>query len=69
MNKIADLLISQTHSYFYFNTTAIIRSASKIAMPKSIFTGSDIAFGGKWGFDVEENCTKVHCYTGLNPVS
>jgi hypothetical protein len=58
-NKITDLLISQTHSLF-FNKTAIIRSASKIVMPKSMLTGSDIAFRGKWGLDTEENCTKVH---------
>jgi hypothetical protein len=62
-------LLAKRIPIYYFNTTAIIRSAFKKAMPKSIFTGSNIAFGGKWGFDVEENCTKVHCYTGLNPVS
>jgi len=68
MNKITDLLVNQTHSYF-FNKTVIFRSASEIAGSKSIFTRSDIAFSGKWGLDAEQNCTKVHCYIGINPLS
>jgi hypothetical protein len=66
--KLQICLLVKCIPIFYFNTTAIIRSVSKIATPKSMVTGSYIAFRGKWGLDTGENCTKVHCYAGLNPV-